>query len=213
MDTPLRYYARPGCKSDTKVQAAAEVYKYFAEGFLSAKPAIPALNRWNKVYAPLTWWLAAMQFHGVINKAFSLLQQREQQEAEGFLVDADILGPQSEATYRKMEAARFAKARDWPSDACTFRSLSISVTLFRQALPPMGLLFKSTKNMRTLDFVVRQTSPAEALMRNMKQALADLNNPAWQSLRPWSPDILHDTACSAWTFLGEVFMRSVMVQI
>ena len=50
------------------------VSETFIQAFLSCRPPIPALNRWNRVYPPLVFWLAFLCFHGIIVHHYSVFQ-------------------------------------------------------------------------------------------------------------------------------------------
>ena len=144
---PLLYNARHGAKSETLIDAAAEVYNDFVIGFLSAKPVIPALNRWNKIYAPLAWWLFALKFFRIVADALEALGAPSAPSANqsDFIHNVDLIGPMCEAMFRKVEKVRWKKGTGWLLAPSTPHSLCISVTLFRQALPLMGILFDSAK--------------------------------------------------------------------
>ena len=139
-------------------------------------------------------------------------------DGEEFLNNIDGVGPMNEAMYRQQEKARQKKALAWMHNPSTPRSLGIACTIFRRALPLMSILFNSSKGtsgtaprFSILDFVAAESSPVESLMRALRIQLADMDGDAWRLVRPWTNENIHDTACAAWTFLGELFMRSIMV--
>ena len=43
---------------------------------LDTIPAIPAVNRWNKVFAPLVWFLFAVCFFGLVVEAFVIAHDK-----------------------------------------------------------------------------------------------------------------------------------------
>jgi len=208
------YYAHCGARSNTLADAAEEIAKEFDLAFLSAKPAIPAVNRWNKLYMPMAWWCFAHQFFNIVVEAFAMVRQSQVAASEpDFISNVDAIGPMSEQMYRKVNKARWNKAELWLTQASTARSMSIAVTLFRAVLPLMGSFFKATRGNNAesmLCVVCSSTSPAHRALRDLKAMLAQPDDhAAWYVVKPWSPGLLHDTACSAWTLMGEIFMRCI----
>ena len=68
--------------------------------FLGSRPPVPALNRWNKLYAPLAWWYAAIGIHGIALTAFLAL---DHEAPESVAVDElMVAGPSSEETHRTL---------------------------------------------------------------------------------------------------------------
>ena len=171
----------------------------------------------SEVFAPVVWWYFAVQFHGCVERAFkSVVQQNK--DGEDFVANIDAVGPMNEAVYRQVQKARQKKALAWLLQPSTARSLSICASLFRASLPLMGILFKCSglqkgqdPRFTIVDFVATGTSPVERLMRLYRTHMGSLNSLMWVLIRPWSDDKIHDTASAAWMFLGEVFMRSIMV--
>ena len=170
-----------------------------------------------QVYAPLVWWFFAGQFHGCFGRAFSSVVHQNK-EGEDFVASIDAVGPMNEAIYRQVQKARQKKALAWLLHPSTPRSLGICCSLYRISLPLMGILFKCSNVTKgaappftIVDFVGAQTSPVEMLMRVFRVHMEDMDSVMWRLIKPWSDGNLHDTACAAWTFLGEVYMRSIMV--
>ena len=213
----MLYHARIGAKSRTLAQAAEEVFKDFDEGYLHAKPCIPAVNRWNKVYGPLAWWCFGVQFFKLVVEGFDHagVQQANRHANGGVVVNIDAVGPVDEDNYRKVQKARWKKANTWLIAPQTPKCLCVSPSLFKLSLPLLASLFKSSaENNRRgsiLGFLSPINSPVQTTMRAMRRALANPLGICWSLFQPWDESSTHDVACATWALMGEIFMRCEMV--
>ena len=106
----LIHYCCITCSCRNREHAVEKLCGLLDRGFLNAKPPIPAVNRWNKLFAPMTWWCFAVNFHNLAAQA--VVQAREldgggESEAGAIL---DAVGPESERIYRLKKQLRRAQA-------------------------------------------------------------------------------------------------------
>ena len=87
---------RCGCK--TRTDAVDKVMHALNRAILCCTPPVPALNRWNKLFAPMAWWYAAIDIHGIVLEAFMEL---DHEDPGVVAIDETLVaGPSSEETYR-----------------------------------------------------------------------------------------------------------------
>ena len=84
------------------------------DAFMSARPPIPALNRWSKLHPPLIWWLACLTLLGgvVARAVLKVASENRKQEEEHLLAegaaDAEAgTAPTSEKEERRKVLARW----------------------------------------------------------------------------------------------------------
>jgi len=103
----LIHYCFMGCSCRHRDDAVAKLCQLLQDGFLNVRPPIPACNRWNKVFAPMSWWMFASCFHGIVSNC--ILQVRDMDAAQASSVGAvvDVVGgPETEAIYRLKKQIR-----------------------------------------------------------------------------------------------------------
>ena len=119
----LIHYCSITCSCHSRQHAIEKLCSLLDRGFLNARPPIPAVNRWNKLFAPMTWWCFAVNFHSLASQ--SVIQAREldgggESEAGAIL---DFVGPECETIYRlKKQLRRSVVGVSIPNPALTLIS-------------------------------------------------------------------------------------------
>ena len=202
----LKYYVHLASKSNTIAEATTEVMAYLKTAYLNALPCIPAVNKWNKVYAPLAWFMFGVNFCFLVPMAFLQLKQEEEADRQ-FIADIDAidpLGPTTEEAYRKIQHGRWEKTARWLNAEGTVAGLTTGTIIFNVGLPFMAKLFTINQHLNTyagsiIPFMIEETSPAIKLLCHFYLLINQGDHVVWAPLQPWSPAMLHNTACSVWS--------------
>lgn len=108
------------------------------ESFMGSPPPVPAINRWNRVYPPLVWWMMMGAFHAVGFDACVLVADaavKEEEEQVELVIDP--LAAPSEDSHRIARVSRLKKMKLWCSSKDTLPKLLLGATV---TLPALSLL-------------------------------------------------------------------------
>ena len=118
------------------------------DGFLDHIPAVPALNRWNKVYGPLAWWTFAASFFNIIPEVFKEARSKLDDAAVVALrdlQDADV-GMMTDSMWSVLKANRWRKCVTWlqrPLTASLYLPLSCLIGHITTCV--LGRLLKASR--------------------------------------------------------------------
>ena len=187
--------------------------RFLDEGWLNVRPVIPVLNRWNKVYGPMCFWLFAIKLSAIGVKAF-LAVGKSANTREDVIVNVDLIGPVSEEAFRKTNRVRWNRASDWLGHDNTGTALSVGSALFGLTLPFLGLLFDAPRSLTCGSvqvFLSLFTSPAEKTLMSIGRKLTNDTDVVWAPLQPFTESSVHNGSTGALGLCGEIFLRNVMV--
>lgn len=216
-DGKLKYHAALNCRSNTLDEAAEEVASALEHGFLSARPPVPALNRYTKIHGPIAWWAFAGLFFSLALDAFVGVQDRFADEPFLNINVAEVL---DEAAFRRAQQIRWRKASSFLMSATANQSLGLGAIMLKFVGPFLGYLFASsrlaTDETHVLPFMSRTTCPATKSIANILGHAAQVLDP---DCRVWAPlhagigvghDLIQQIANAAWVLVGGIFIRCVM---
>ena len=204
-----------GCRSDA--DAADYAFNMLDSVLLQVRPAVPASNRWNKLFGPLVWWSFAVGFHHIIADAMVAAKADAADISDPVTLAGhiDIGGPDDEQTYNIAKQVRWKKTGDWLSKPETRLHLTTSALVMLPALHFMGQSFRDARlgsSASIIPYASRETSPAEATVRCLQSHLADQNRSFWALVLPegvWSGTELSAVADMVFSFLAGVCLRCV----
>jgi len=92
---------------DPKRKAAEVIYDLVNDAWLGLRPPIPAVNRWNKIYFPVCWWLLGINgFYGVVANGFLRVKASTDRGFDHVLAaGVDAMGILGSEYYRVMKAS------------------------------------------------------------------------------------------------------------
>ena len=215
-DAAIRYYAFVGSTARTLEEAGKEIFDLLDAAWLNARPTIPALNRWNKVYGPLIWWLFGVLFSGVIVIGFS--QARRAATKKSFvLVDVEHIGPETEAGHRQRTRGRWNKAGSWIEHEDTPKAMIIGCVYFSMTLDLMSGLFAMSRSIvpegLLRRYIASHSSIAEKVLVQIGNKMRMPQDISWCLLQPWTDESVHASANIGISLQGELFMRCIWVTI
>lgn len=189
------------------------------DAFLSRRPPIPALNRWNKLHPPLIWWLAALTLLGgvvaraVLRTSSEWRQGADPEKTEQLETAAAGTSPTSEADERRQRAARYKKLETFLTTPSTTVFLACQAIVCKPALELMGHFFTSIANGENTitPFLHPSTSPAWAAIRRLVGLLGS-GDDHWAPVRgsAWTSETLGLAATLCFSMIGNLFMRCVV---
>ena len=148
----IHHYCPLGCHSSREA-AATELYEDLLEVFLSHPPAVPAYNKWTKIWPPLVWFASFLCLHDIlptiVDEMCSLIARVSGEGwdfADEGLDEEQMIGLEGEQSFRRQDQARFRKTRDWLTSAVTpDKMIALSVVL-RPFLRPFLPLIKEDES-------------------------------------------------------------------
>ena len=215
------YYVAPHDTCENATQAAEAVFAHLMAAFLRTRPPIPALNRWNRVFAPLTWWTFALQWHGIVAEAVVRCASAESTDLQSRLdpghTSIDPVGPSTEEGEREKRLSRLAKLRTWLDAPLTQPRTILAVLVIRSALAMMMTFFGTARMGRRsnlLAFCWSTTSPAVLTIDGIvDKHLSDPESATWKPFLghdgAWRPEALHSASLSLLRFIGNLYLRLV----
>jgi hypothetical protein len=195
--------------------AVEYLFNILDEAWIGYRPPIPAVNRWNKVFAPWCWWLFGLLFYDVSKDALVEVEAAVQGMLDMLGSILDMARPGDEATYRTLKSVHWRKIIKFISDPKTPRRLRLVVTVWRQGLVTLGEFFKRSRfgaQTSVLEFCSPYSSPAERLMCELGEMLQNPDSDKWALVKPpegWDDDTLHDATVSILSFFGQTYLKNV----
>lgn len=218
----ITYFASLNSRSDTLDAAAEEIGDTLEEAVLSLRPPVPALNRYTKLHAPVSWWAFAMGFFGLIVDAFVAVKD-VQHELPHVIADVDAAGVVDEAVYRRTEQLRWRKASEFLCEPSTRVSMMLTAALIKFTNGFLGFLFKSSRlanvdeAANALAFVSSTTCPARRCIAHVFGHIVDVRDPVNETWAPFhageglDDSVVSKIARAAWGVAGGIYIRCVAV--
>lgn len=185
------------------------------DALVSATAPIPALNRWNRVFPPLTWWMGALAFHRVVSDACVMV-------ARGLAFDdeekhaIDPLDPPTEQSFRREHVGRLRKMCAWLEADLTIPRLTLGVTIMHPAMVLLASFFAAARlgaQSNITSFCHPSTSPAEKAIVALLKLLASEQDPRWLTFLQgsgWTAAKTHAASTAVLGFAGHLAMKCAM---
>lgn len=195
--------------------AAHLVTNTVCDAFLSATAPIPALNRWNRVYPPLAWWMGALAFHQVCSDACIMV-------ARGLATDGDErnvidpLDPPTEQSFRREHLGRLRKMCAWLEAELTVPRVMLGVTIMHPAMKLLASFFAAARlgsDSNIISFCHPATSPAERAIVALLKLSASDDDPGWLPFLQgsgWTAAKTHAASTAVLGFVGHLVMKCAM---
>ena len=217
-DNPLDHFCGPGCCT-SKEHAIEKVSNAILLTFLTCLPAVPALNRWNKLYPPICWWAAAAAFAGgiMMNAFIELADKSQLKQQDDFMAGLldEIVGLGTDDSYQQKVAVRLRKGREFLQLPLTPSKLIVTSVILQPALHVLGRNFNDARFDKSADILpwcLRHRNPAGKVCVRLANLLADMDNDHWLPIhksRPWEPLHIKMVAKATYRLLGCVWFRCV----
>ena len=222
----IHHYCPLGCHSSREA-AATELYEDLLEVFLSHPPAVPAYNKWTKIWPPLVWFASFLCLHDIlptiVDEMCSLIARVSGEGwdfADEGLDEEQMIGLEGEQSFRRQDQARFRKTRDWLTSAVTpDKMIALSVVL-RPSLDVLGHFFSGARRYEKssayaiLPLIKEGESPVTNCIETYLQMLGDSRLQAWMPLvgagQPWNNTSYVLASVPAWLMAAKLFRRLVL---
>ena len=222
----IHHYCPLGCH-DSREAAATELYEDLLEVFLSHPPAIPAYNKWTKIWPPLIWFASFLCLHdilpSIVDEMCSLTAEADGEGlhfADEGLDEEQMIGLVGEHSFRRQDQARFRKTRDWLTSAVTpDKMVALSITL-RPSLDVLGHFFSGARRYERssayaiLPLIREDESPVTRCIRTYLQMLGDSRLQVWMPLvgagQPWDKTSYVLASVPVWLMAAQLFRRLVL---
>ena len=186
----IPHYCPLGCHS-SRESAVKEVYDDIVEVFLAHPPAVPAYNKWNKLYPPIAWFASFCCLHfilpGSVQNMMSLLRDQLENANLEAGAAASLEGLNDQATFLAQEQVRFRKTSRFLNAVPTPDKLAAISTVLRIATALLGTFFEGASRYKpspsySLLPLSKPTSPALSALRKCAQLLDNQDDPAWKTI-------------------------------
>ena len=224
----IHHYCPLGCHSSREA-AVTELYEDLLEVFLSHPPAVPAYNKWTKIWPPLVWFASFLCLRDILPTIVDeMCSLTERVSGEGWdfadegLDEEQAIGLVGEQSFRRQDQARFRKTRDWLTSAVTpDKMIALSVVL-RPALDVLGHFFSGARRYERssayaiLPLIKEDESPVTNCIKTYLQMLGDSRLQAWMPLvgagagQPWDNTSYVLASVPAWLMAAQLFRRLVL---
>ena len=209
-----RHYCPIGCH-DSRQSAIDEIVQDMRIAHLDLHVPVPAVNRWTKLYAPLSYFHVG-SFFGHLPASFQALSKNLSKESGVLDVDA-LVGPGDEDTYEQKRKVRANKCAAWMSRETTRHQQAVGISTLKPAISLMGKFFEEAKltksgNGSANEFCIRATSPAHATLHRYFDLLGQPEAIFWLPVRGsgiWSQHCLKLVASAVYFSVGSVHHRLV----
>jgi hypothetical protein len=179
------HYCSAACRCTSRDDAVKLVVKLLLDAGLDCKPPIPAVNRWNKVYPSMSWWMFGCAFYNIVPSAFAAVKAKQGRKNEVGAVH-DLIGPVTEAIHRHTTTVRWNRAEVWlASDVCR-KSLVMGTHFMQLGLKVMMANFAQCRKGSEADILTwidPRVSPAYKLIHNLADSQRNPNHENWQFIR------------------------------
>ena len=161
-------------------ESRQKLHDYIMDTFMANLPAIPALNRWTKLYPSLAWWTVALHMHGMIKSLWGMMYKFDSNHEPAAVV-MDLLEPGDDEVQRKLNAARARKTWRWLLHKKTPSELLVACLVLRPCMSFMGFLFRSEASAaaHSVKLLLVKDSPAIRTVKYLFAMLLDLRNDFW----------------------------------
>ncbi len=210
-----------GCSCTSDTDAADFLVKLIEDACFASPPEIPATNKWNKVFPPIAWWCFICSFGGGIIKEsimdVSLSRFDTAGEANSLSL-VDLIGPESDDTYRVVNNARWRKVAKWLKEPDTVQHLLIMASICTLSRPFLKRTFSDAAQVNhasIVQYVLASTNPAlelvSALGKSMTSDAITLLDTGFVAgwLARSCDTARHKTATAVYTFMGGLMLRCV----
>ena len=191
------------------------LFSVIDEAWLSLKPPVPAINRWNKIYYPVAWWYVGIcGFYNIIASAFVYVKQNQDRTLDAN-VDVDVMGLLGSQFFKVLRAVRWKRSARWIDGELRSKSLPLTALLMLPLLKFMGSTFKGARagvwaSVRA--YLHTDTSPAAAAMRALEEQLHDDNTwkPLVVDIAAWTQGELQTTQLGTISLMANLYLRCVL---
>jgi hypothetical protein len=194
-------------------EAALEVWTDVETLLFKTHVAIPALNRWLKLFVPLAFWHVATCL-GLLPDGMHALSKRR--SVNPVLDIEHLVGLEAEDTHQQKQHARMKKAASWLRDPWTPLAQGAALCIIMPLVLFMGRLFDDSSisaGKTVLEFCVAYRSPARRAIQRYFQLLSDLKDLFWLSARgpgEWSQAAMRQTAIATWSVIAGLWFRCIL---
>ena len=224
-DGKLKHVCPIGCCA-SRQEACQKVIDCIHKIF-SRTPGVPAVNKWLKIYPPISFILVGRLFFGIYNKSLkaALSENGKNNIPRGRPLTLDeILGAGEEDTYQRAETVRRGKSLNFLYGARTTEKLAVAALCSKVVMNIMGLVFRQSKehNGRALHGDQRPAvfelcdltmSPVSRTVVHLLDLLADSMHCHWLPLtqgRPWTERQLKSVFHAVFTLCGHLFLTCLV---
>lgn len=206
-----------GCNCRSRDEAVEYVFQLVLGAALQVLPVIPALNRWNKLYGPIAWWLFACCFHGVIAAAVIEVKKKtaDLESAGRILNIMDLVAGGDDRTYQAVKCIRWGKTAKWIQKRTSAQRLLQAAHLMQPVLQYMGKSFYDARfdsDSNIVPFLWKDTSPAERAIVFLCDKLEASDDDFWSALvggTGWTESLMHSVGTLATAFMAGLALRCV----
>ena len=152
----ILHYCGLACPCKDRDDAVDLIMHALMDSWLGFFPPIPALNRWNKVYAPTSWWMFGVLFYSIVGRAMASAKQDivGGSEHEDLALHVDgLIGPASAGSVKLVKLARWKKTTEWLNCPFTFPRLSTHVCSMQTILSLMARAFEESRHRNTCSII------------------------------------------------------------
>lgn len=219
----LEHYCPAGCCASFE-ESASKVTAAFFGGYLDVRPTIPALNKWTKLFQPVSWWAFGIMYGGIIPEAFQKLTRPDPsaEDIDGVLnlVGHDGVGLDvGRAAYQALESVRYKKAVTWLRDEWTKLKVTVPTLVMKVSLRTMGRFFEDSSVASSaycasvIPFCWHSTSPAFEAIQTYARLLANMDDEYWLPVSGvgWTHTTLRMCSHATLVIMGHVYMKCYQV--
>ena len=163
----ILHYCGLECPCKDRDDAVALVMDALMDSWLGILPPIPALNKWNKVYAPASWWTFGVLFYSIVGRALASAKQDivGGGDFEDLALHVDgLIGPASAESVKLVKLARWKKTTEWLNSPFTFPRLTTHVCAMKTILSLMGRAFEESRLRNTCSITPGCCQPHRQLL-------------------------------------------------
>ena len=193
-------------------EAVCKIFAALDALLLSWLPRVPSLNKWTKLYQPLSWWCVSGQIHRIIPNCIRGLRAPDA-PGRSINVGAIFECPTDEDIHRAVRLSRWKKTVAWLASFDTQCKLDLGVTVMQPALDIMGDIFtRNRKKISALDFAPWKTSPAAKSIAKYWRLLRSELDPFWLPFarREWTQEKYHMAFHGVLFLIGHIWLRMVL---
>jgi hypothetical protein len=176
---------------------------------------VPAVNRWVKLYTPLSFWHVGSCL-GYLPTSFRSLSKTFEQDSGVLNVDS-LVGLEEDETYKSKRKARFTKASTWLNGASTIHQQSVGIATLKPLVSLMGRFFDEARfgqsgSASAMNFCFAATSPAHSTINRYFELLGDPDASLWLPVRGphgWEQRTIKLAAVATYFAVGAIYHRLV----
>jgi len=204
----LVHFCAFGC-CNSREESLEQITSCVDASIFACRPTVPALNRWTRLFQPLSWWGLGLCFFGLVPAAFADIQPADDEPFQVTLQDLFASNGLDDTHYKAREGTRWRKAVSWMSAPDLLPRLMLILAVMTPPMDLMTDIFKTDKNgLSALQFATSVSSPVQACNKSYFQLLQNQRHRLWQ---PFAPIWTHSTLALAFktTMMtaGNLFLR------